>query len=168
MGRDKSTAIGMVKTDDSLVTVVRSLVFSCFAAMLIVLTGCFEPGSYEIGPRPMSKVIVFRPLVGTSQSTPSGTQVIFLFRNADKQSIALPGFLAPPTAGVFQPSFMQYEVQRDNNWHPLDVAYDGLPEDYVVEPGTELRLLVSLGPIEKLERCEDNPDSRQIEWNVIR
>jgi hypothetical protein len=112
----------------------------------------------EIGAQQQSNAIEFRPLLGTSKSTPAGTQVTFYFRNRSNRVVALPGYFgSPPTAGVFQPAFIQYEIREDDKWRPLDVAYDGLPEYSRVEPGAELRLLVVLGPIETKKIAKSTP-----------
>jgi hypothetical protein len=94
-----------------------------------MLASCSKPGIKETGAQQESKAIEFRPLLGTSRSTPAGTQVTFYFRNGSDGVVSLPGYFgSPPTAGVFQPAFIQYEIREDDKWRPLDVAYDGLPE----------------------------------------
>jgi hypothetical protein len=93
---------------------------------------------------------MFKLVENDSTSTPAGTQAKFAFSNGTPRTVKMTGYFGqPPKNGMFQPSFVKYEVRKESGWHALDVAYDGIAEKYPIKPGEQLTLLISLGPFEK-------------------
>jgi len=102
--------------------------------------------------------ISFHVVRDKASPSPAGRQATFVFRNNTHSPVRLPGYFDdPPTNGVFEPNFVEYEVIVDNSWHGLDVWYDGVPQEYFVNPGEDLTLLISLGPFEKAGIRTDVP-----------
>lgn len=101
---------------------------------------------------------MFRPIPDSSKQTHGETEVTCEFRNDTRRVVSLPTyFLSGPKDGVLRVSFTQYEVQVAGEWESLDIGYDGIPNYIPVEPGNELRLLISLGPFEYRQVSRDAP-----------
>ena len=123
------------------------LTTNCLTMFIVGCTPRIDPVA---GKARGEGAIVFRLKPRTGKQAPAGTEVTFQFRNDTSGVVELPGYFgARPKDGVFRANLTQYEVQVAGKWEPLDVAYDGLPEYFSVQPGSELRLLISLGPFEK-------------------
>lgn len=90
---------------------------------------------------------MFRLVPSTAKPSDSGMEVTFQFRNESTRVVKLSGYFGlGPKDGVLEVGYTGYEVQVRGKWEPLDVGYDTIPEYYPVEPGGELRLLISLSP----------------------
>lgn len=121
-------------------------------SVAILLTGC-SPSSRPSVPTAPSRSLVLLTVGDDGEDSgwrpDANHQCLFRIVNNSSQSIQIPGYFEdPPINGLFYPNFVMYEVETDNTWNKLDVAYDGISEDYTLQSGNEWRLPIDVSPFQ--------------------
>ena len=117
-------------------------------SVVIVSTGC----SSRPHERLPTNAILLAIVDGSGWHRGKKHECRFRIANNSSQSMRLPGYFEqPPINDSFKPSFVKYEVETDNAWNKLDIGYDGLPEDYILESGDEWQMVIDISPFEMAE-----------------